>query len=92
MENPAAVTKTAPPAAKAFLAYLRTPAAQLLFGQSGYRPVDPKVRKKFSYPPRPQLFTIKYVGGWDKVTKQFFDPKSGVMAKIEQSLGVSTGG
>ena len=92
VENPGAVTKTAPPAAKAFLSYLRTPAAQLLFGQSGYRPVDPTVRKKFTYPPRPQLFTIKYVGGWDKVMPKFFDPKNGVMAKIEQSLGVSTGG
>ena len=40
-----------------------------------------------SYPPRPQLFTINYVGGWDKVTKQFFDPKNGVMAKIEQRSG-----
>jgi sulfate/thiosulfate transport system substrate-binding protein len=92
VENPAAVTKTAAQAAKDFLTYLRTPAAQLLFGQSGYRPVDPTVRKKFTYPFRPQLFTIKYVGGWDKVTKQFFDPKTGIVAKIEQGLGVSTGG
>ena len=92
VENPAAVTKTAPQAAKDFLTYLRTPAAQLLFGQSGYRPVDPKVRKQFTYPPRPQLFTIKYVGGWDAVTPKFFDPSKGIVAKIEQSLGVSTGG
>ena len=85
-------TKTAPQAAKDFLKCLWTPQAQKLFGDSGYRPVDPKVRKQFTYPPRPQLFTIKYVGGWDKVTKQFFDPKTGIVAKIEQGLGVSTGG
>ena len=43
------------------------------------------------FPPRPQLFKIGYVGGWAKVTTQFFDPQNGVMAKIERSLGNSTG-
>ncbi len=92
IDNPAAVTKTAPQAAKSFLKFLWTPQAQLLFGQSGYRPVDPAVRKKFTYPPRPQLFTINYFGGWDKVDTKFFAPKNSIMSKIEQSLGVSTGG
>ena len=32
-----------------------------------------------------------YVGGWDKVNTQFFDPTNGIIAKIEQGLGVSTG-
>jgi hypothetical protein len=27
------------------------------------------------------------VGGWSKVEKQFFDPRSGVMAKIQGSSG-----
>ncbi len=44
------------------------------------------------FPPRPQLFKIGYVGGWDKVNTQFFDPTNGIVAKIEQSLGVTTGG
>ena len=92
IDNPAAETKTAPQAAKDFLKWLWTPQAQLLFGQSGYRPVDPAVRKRFSYPPRQQLFTINYFGGWDKVDTKFFAPRNSVMAKIEQSLGVSTGG
>jgi ABC-type sulfate transport system substrate-binding protein len=39
------------------------------------------------FPVRPQLFTIKYVGGWAKVEKKFFDPKTGVMAKIQGSSG-----
>ena len=43
------------------------------------------------FPPRPQLFTIGYVGGWDKVNTQFFDPTNGIVAKIEQGLGQSTG-
>ena len=51
-------------------------------------------RKQFKaqFPPRPQLFKIGYVGGWDKVNTQFFDPTNGIIAKIEQGLGVSTGG
>ncbi len=38
-------------------------------------------------PVRPQLFTIKYVGGWAKVEKKFFDPHTGVMARIQASSG-----
>ena len=45
------------------------------------------VVKKFNYPVRPWLFTIQKLGGWSKVEKRFFDPKSGVMAKIEAGLG-----
>ena len=57
-------------------------------------PVVPSVEKKYAkqFPPRPQLFKIGYVGGWDKVNTQFFDPTNGIVAKIEQSLGVTTGG
>jgi len=36
---------------------------------------------------RPQLFTIKYVGGWAQVEKKFFDPRTGIMAKIQGSSG-----
>jgi ABC-type sulfate transport system substrate-binding protein len=40
-----------------------------------------------NFPVRPQLFTIKYVGGWPAVQKKFFDAHSGVMAKIIGSSG-----
>jgi sulfate/thiosulfate transport system substrate-binding protein len=81
-------------AAQRFVNWLYTPAAQTIWAQNGFRPVDPTVAKKFAaqFPPRPQLFKIGYVGGWPKVEKQFFDPTTGIVAKIEQSLGVSTGG
>ena len=80
--------------AQKFVNWLYTPAAQTIWAQNGFRPVDPAVAKKFKaqFPPRPQLFKIGYVGGWPKVEKQFFDPTTGIVAKIEQSLGVSTGG
>jgi sulfate/thiosulfate transport system substrate-binding protein len=89
IENPVAVTSNAsdPAAAKAFVAFLHTPAAQKIYGQNGYRPVDPKIVRQFDYPVRPWLFTIQRFGGWAKVQKQFFDPKTGIVTKIEQGLG-----
>src|SRR3954453_20313383 len=80
--------------AQKFVKWLYTPKAQTIWAQNGFRPVDVNVARKFTkqFPPRPQLFTIGYVGGWNKINTQFFDPTNGIVAKIEQSLGVSTGG
>ena len=41
-------------------------------------------------PTPPGLFTIDELGGWSVVTKKFFDPDKGIVAAIEQGLGVST--
>ncbi|HEX5247552.1 MAG TPA: sulfate ABC transporter substrate-binding protein [Gaiellaceae bacterium] len=81
-------------AAKRFVSWLYTPAAQKIWAENGFRSVVPSIEKQYldQFPPRPQLFKIGYVGGWAKVNKQFFDPTTGVIAKIEQGLGVSTGG
>jgi sulfate transport system substrate-binding protein len=89
IENPIAVTSKSSHKAEAnaFVNYLHTPAAQKIFAENGYRPLVQSAAKGHSFPSRPQLFTIKYVGGWPTVQKRFFDPKTGVMAKIEGSLG-----
>ena len=42
------------------------------------------------FPTPKNLFTISSLGGWKAVTKQFFEPETGIVTKIEQSLGVST--
>jgi sulfate/thiosulfate-binding protein len=97
IENPIAVTKDSSDktAANAFLRYLRTPAAQQVFADYGYRPVVKGVenanRKKF--PVRPGLFTIDQLGlgGWDKVQKRFFDPSNSIMARFQRQVGGSTG-
>jgi sulfate transport system substrate-binding protein len=97
IENPIAVLKDSSnkDTANSFLRYLRTPAAQQIFADYGYRPVVESVleanRKKF--PKRPDLFTINNLGlgGWDKVQKNFFDPNTGVMAAIERQVGGVTG-
>jgi len=89
IENPIAVTSTSKnkTQANAFLKFLRTTPAQRIFAQNGYRPVVKSAARGFDFPVRPQLFTIKYVGGWAKVESKFFDPRTGVMAKIQGSSG-----
>ena len=97
IENPIAVTKDSPnkAAANGFLRFLRTPPAQQVFADYGYRPVVKSVenanRKKF--PVRPGLFTIDQLGlgGWDKVQKRFFDPSNSIMARFQRQVGGSTG-
>jgi sulfate transport system substrate-binding protein len=90
IQNPIAVTKTAGTPAKAFVAYLVSPAGQKVWGQQGYRPVLPSVAAQFHFPKPKTLFTIDKFGGWTAVNKKFFDPTTGIVAKDEQSLGVST--
>jgi len=97
IENPIAVTKTSESKDKAnqFLRFLRTPAAQQVFADNGYRPVDPKVleknRKKFPVPRGQFTIDALSLGGWDKVQKRFFDPNTGIMARIERQVGGVTG-
>jgi sulfate/thiosulfate transport system substrate-binding protein len=89
IENPIAVPSTSKhkTEANAFLKFLRTPAAQKIFAQNGYRPVVSAAARGFSFPTRPQLFTIKYVGGWPQVEKKFFDPRTGIMTRFQGSNG-----
>jgi sulfate/thiosulfate transport system substrate-binding protein len=89
IENPIAVTTTSKnkAAARAFVDFLRTRPAQRIFAENGYRPLIKGVTQGLNFPVRPQLFTIKYVGGWAKVEKRFFDPRTGIMARIQASSG-----
>ncbi len=97
IENPIAVIKTSDnkDKASAFIRFLKTPAAQQVFADRGYRPIVKRIleanRKKF--PVRPGQFTIEQLGlgGWTKVQKDFFDPDNGVLAAIERKVGGATG-
>jgi sulfate transport system substrate-binding protein len=93
IQNPIAVTTEAknPQAAKAFVDYVRTPAAQRIFVSKGYRPVVASVNDPRKFPDPPGLFKIDKFGGWSKVNDEFFDPDKGSVAEIERSLGVATG-
>jgi sulfate transport system substrate-binding protein len=92
IETPIAATSKANAAAQKFVDWQWTPAGQTIWAQQGYRPVLKSVAQKFSstFPTPPQLFTIGYLGGWDKVSSEFFDSTNGSVTKIEQAAGVPT--
>ena len=91
IQNPIAVVGSGANAAQAqrFVSYLLSPAGQTIWASEGYRPVIQGVAaSRFTTPAG--LFTIDSLGGWKAATKQFFEPETGIVTKIEQSLGVST--
>jgi sulfate/thiosulfate transport system substrate-binding protein len=89
IENPIAVTRNSgnKTTANAFLRYLRTKPAQLVFGENGYRPVLRSAAKTFGFPVPKLQFSIKYLGGWARVDKRFFDPRNGIVTKIQRRKG-----
>ena len=93
IENPiAVVTRSRHQAqARAFVDFLRSPEAQGIFAAKGYRPVNRQAAGAHRFPRPSGLFTIADLGGWDQVTKRFFDRSGGVMADIERKVGVSVG-
>jgi sulfate/thiosulfate transport system substrate-binding protein len=95
IENPAAVTKTAPPAAKDFLAFVESEAGQKIFAARGYRPVLPGVQPGTvegandpadPFPQVRHLATIAELGGWDAVNKKYF-ADGAIVPTIEGSSG-----
>jgi sulfate/thiosulfate transport system substrate-binding protein len=94
IQNPIAVlTKSShKAAAQAFVNYLLSEAGQELWAKEGYRPViaSAATAAGVSFPTPSDLFTITSLGGWTKDAKSFFDPQTGIVTKIEASLGVST--
>ena len=86
IENPTAVVTKGKGAAKAkaFNDYLFTPAAQELWAQAGFRPVDPTVAAKYAkdFPQPEKLWTIADLGGWKGVDSTLFKKDVGDIAKI----------
>ncbi|HET7072809.1 MAG TPA: sulfate ABC transporter substrate-binding protein [Mycobacterium sp.] len=86
IENPLAVVNTSPhlQAATAFKNFQYTAAAQKLWAQAGFRPVDPSVSADFrdQFPVPEKLWTIADLGGWTTVDPQLFDKNTGSITKI----------
>jgi sulfate/thiosulfate-binding protein len=89
IQNPLAAVGTNA-SAKQFVEYLTSPAGQAIWVEKGYRPVISGVPGASKFPIPPGLFTIESLGGWKKIDKEFFETETGIVTKIEQSLGVST--
>jgi sulfate/thiosulfate transport system substrate-binding protein len=90
IQNPIAATIGASDKSQAFVDFARSDEAQKIFAEKGYRSVNKALVDKAKYPTPPGLFEITKFGGWSAVNDKFFDPDKGVVAKIEQDLGVST--
>lgn len=86
IENPLAVVTTSPhlDAATAFKNFQYTAAAQKLWAQAGFRPVDPAVAARFrsEYPVPVKLWTIDDLGGWAAADSQLFDKNTGSITTI----------
>ena len=97
IELPIAVLKSSSnkELANRFIRFTKGSVAQDLFGQYGWRPVNPAVAKKYAskYPSRPGIFKIddKIFGGWRTVDKKWFSG-NGIMTGIERSVGGPTSG
>lgn len=98
IELPIAVLKNSSnkDAANRFIRFVKSPPAQDLFAQYGFRPVNPVSARKYAskFPTRPGIFKIedKQFGGWRNADKVWFDPNKGRMAKIERAIGGPTTG
>ncbi len=98
IQLPVALVKTSknPDATNKFLQFLRSPTAQNLFVQYGFRPVNPTVADsaaaKKEFPARPGIFkiTAKDIGGWRAADKKWFN-SGGLMTQIEEKVGGPTG-
>jgi sulfate transport system substrate-binding protein len=96
IENPVAVTTSAPQAAKDFLDFAESDAGQKIFASKGFRPVDPNVTPgpvegandpNNPFPKVARLTTIADLGGWSVVDPKFFDKTDGIITKIENATG-----
>jgi sulfate transport system substrate-binding protein len=76
--------------AEAFVQFLFNPEAQREFAKVGFRSVDATVAQEFTeqYPPVKNLFTVKDLGGWSKVQKEFFEDGA-IFDKILAKIGKS---
>lgn len=97
IEAPIAVLKNSQNRQKAqqFVNFVKSPAGQRIYGQYGYRPIPAAVYNQFrtQYPKRAGIFTIddKFIRGWTTANAKWFDPKRGIMVRINRAVGGPTG-
>jgi sulfate/thiosulfate-binding protein len=93
IENPLAVTKTAPPAATEFVKYVAGPEGQKILAGKGFRPIDPSVTATDvagandpanPFPKPTTLTTVADLGGWSTVNDSLFDKDKGLVAELRK--------
>ena len=98
IQNPAAVTKDANKAAKAFLEFQLGKDGQTDYAKQGFRPLDDTIKvdvpgandESDPFPAPQKLLTIDGdFGGWADANKKYFDEKDGIVTKLIADSGVS---
>jgi len=92
VENPVAVVDVVAKkhgvleVAEAFVEFLFTKEAQQIFAQSGFRSVNPQVLNETikGYPFISDYWKVDTLGGWDKITENFFGPKGIYALALEE--------
>jgi len=93
IENPAAVTKTAPPQAKAFLDFVVSAPGQKILAGKGFRSIDDTATatgvkgandEANPFPKVTNLVTVESLGGWSAVNKSLFDKDNGLVAQLRK--------
>ena len=93
IENPAAVTRTAPPAAREFLAFVAGPDGQRLLGARGFRSIDNALTvtgvrgandPAAPFPAVRSLTTVADLGGWATVNAALFDKDTGLVTRLRR--------
>jgi len=96
IQNPVAVTKTAPDTAKAFLAYVLSNEGQRIFVEKGFRPVVDGVPtsgvigandEANPFPTANLLTTVDDLGGCTKINAEFF-ADDGLVTKLQKAKGL----
>jgi sulfate transport system substrate-binding protein len=99
IQNPAAVTTNASPAAKDFLDFQQSLEGQTLYAEAGFRPVISGVRTDVPgandpsdpFPAVKTLYTVdKNFGGWPEADPKYFDDTSGIITKIISDLNIGS--
>ncbi len=98
IETPIAVLKNSEHKEKAnqFIRFTKTVAAQRIWAEYGFRPVNKQVAREFrsKFPGRPTIFRISdpiFGGSWAAADKKWFDPNGSIMVDIEKAIGGPTG-
>jgi len=100
IQNPCALTKTAPAVAQKWLDFQKSAEGQKLYEETGYRPLD-NVASQIGtvevkgaenpadpFPAPGKLLTIdKDFGGWSSANTKYFDADNGILTKLQAAAG-----
>ena len=99
IQNPAAVTTDASPAAQDFLDFQQSVEGQTLYARAGFRPVISGVKTDVPgvetpsdpFPKVKTLYTLdKDFGGWSQADPTYFDDEDGIITKIISGLNIGS--